>query len=214
MNKQYQKEWREKNKEKTREYCKKYQANNPDKVKESQKKYYYKNIEKKREKSRNYNRLHREEHIKKALEWNKKNPEKFKKNKQNYQKRNPEKRREWMKKWLEKNKERYEKSRKEYHSRPEVKAHYKKKLKEWQLNRREKLVGSPKPELCPVCGRKPVGGNRGKGRICVDHCHKTGKIRGWLCDDCNVALGRVNDRIDILENLIIYLKKNYEDINC
>lgn len=40
----------------------------------------------------------------------------------------------------------------------------------------------------------------------VDHCHKTGKIRGILCLHCNVALGYVKDSIDRLKSLIKYLE--------
>jgi Autographiviridae endonuclease VII len=41
----------------------------------------------------------------------------------------------------------------------------------------------------------------------VDHDHTTGKFRGLLCRRCNVALGFVDERIEILENAIQYLKK-------
>jgi hypothetical protein len=34
--------------------------------------------------------------------------------------------------------------------------------------------------LCWLCRKKP-------GR-CVDHCHATGRLRGWLCVGCNTAL--------------------------
>ncbi len=27
----------------------------------------------------------------------------------------------------------------------------------------------------------------------MDHCHRTGEFRGWLCGDCNRALGKVSD---------------------
>lgn len=57
----------------------------------------------------------------------------------------------------------------------------------------------PKPEKCEVCGRN--------GRICLDHNHKTGEFRGWLCMSCNSALGMVNDDIKILKKLIKYLQK-------
>ena len=48
-----------------------------------------------------------------------------------------------------------------------------------------------------------------KRALCVDHCHKTGKIRGLLCDDCNVGLGRLRDNPQTLINLAEYL--NYND---
>jgi hypothetical protein len=32
-----------------------------------------------------------------------------------------------------------------------------------------------------------------KHRLCVDHEHRTGKIRGLLCKPCNVALGNMED---------------------
>ena len=45
-----------------------------------------------------------------------------------------------------------------------------------------------------------------KKSLGVDHCHTTGKIRGLLCDKCNVLLGLANDSIDILNKAIIHLK--------
>lgn len=44
-----------------------------------------------------------------------------------------------------------------------------------------------------------------KGWLCVDHDHKTGRIRGLLCDNCNLALGKVQDNVQILKNMIKYL---------
>lgn len=42
----------------------------------------------------------------------------------------------------------------------------------------------------------------------VDHCHTTGKIRGLLCNDCNVGIGLLKDNIDLLNNAIKYLNKS------
>lgn len=44
-----------------------------------------------------------------------------------------------------------------------------------------------------------------KKPLAVDHDHKTGEVRGLLCDPCNFALGCVKDDIKILLRLIKYL---------
>ncbi|RJQ37454.1 MAG: hypothetical protein C4555_06370 [Dehalococcoidia bacterium] len=35
-----------------------------------------------------------------------------------------------------------------------------------------------------------------KGRLCVDHDHQTGQVRGLLCQQCNKALGALRDSIE------------------
>jgi len=42
--------------------------------------------------------------------------------------------------------------------------------------------------------------------LCVDHCHTTGKIRGLLCNRCNLVIGHAKDNISTLENAITYLQ--------
>lgn len=63
----------------------------------------------------------------------------------------------------------------------------------------EYIAGRPKPEICEICGQK--------GRICFDHCHKTGIFRGWICEHCNVLLGFAKDDVERLQQLIKYLQK-------
>jgi hypothetical protein len=43
--------------------------------------------------------------------------------------------------------------------------------------------------------------------LAVDHCHKTGKVRGLLCGNCNRFLGQIDDNIDTAERLLNYLIK-------
>jgi hypothetical protein len=47
--------------------------------------------------------------------------------------------------------------------------------------------------------------------LAVDHCHKTGKVRGLLCGNCNRFLGQIDDDINTAERLLEYLNK-YKDI--
>ena len=42
----------------------------------------------------------------------------------------------------------------------------------------------------------------------IDHCHKTGTMRGLICSNCNYLLGFAKDNISTLENAIKYLKEN------
>lgn len=40
----------------------------------------------------------------------------------------------------------------------------------------------------------------------VDHDHKTKKVRGILCNNCNFLLGAANDSVQLLQQAIIYLE--------
>ena len=40
---------------------------------------------------------------------------------------------------------------------------------------------------CRICGGRHVRA------LAVDHCHRTGRIRGLLCSNCNTALGMMKD---------------------
>lgn len=44
--------------------------------------------------------------------------------------------------------------------------------------------------------------------IQIDHDHKTGEVRGILCIDCNLGLGRFKDKVENLNSAIRYLNKN------
>ena len=58
---------------------------------------------------------------------------------------------------------------------------------------------------CMICGitEDEIG-----KKLDVDHCHSTGKVRGVLCNPCNVTLGHAKDNIEILKSAIDYLIKN------
>lgn len=50
-------------------------------------------------------------------------------------------------------------------------------------------------------------------KFAVDHCHKTGRVRGLLCTNCNTAIGLMKDSVERLASAIKYLTHNsHEDI--
>lgn len=57
---------------------------------------------------------------------------------------------------------------------------------------------------CDICG---VHQDNLKKSLSVDHCHKTNKIRGLLCNTCNTGLGYFKDSEENLSQAIQYLKK-------
>jgi hypothetical protein len=62
--------------------------------------------------------------------------------------------------------------------------------------------------VCDICSQTC----RIKSRLSVDHCHTTLKIRGVLCDDCNMMLGRAKDDVSILLSAIRYLSERSSDV--
>lgn len=58
---------------------------------------------------------------------------------------------------------------------------------------------------CAICKKHQSNFKR---LLSIDHCHKTGKIRGLLCNDCNVGIGRLGDDINLLNAAIDYLEKH------
>ncbi len=56
---------------------------------------------------------------------------------------------------------------------------------------------------CAICHRHAELLGR---PLAVDHDHETGRVRGLLCDDCNLGLGKFADRIALLEDAVAYLQ--------
>lgn len=62
---------------------------------------------------------------------------------------------------------------------------------------------------CAICGCNEFEKRWTSTKLpfAVDHCHDVGKIRGLLCDNCNVMLGHAQNNVTILKNAIKYLNK-------
>lgn len=52
---------------------------------------------------------------------------------------------------------------------------------------------------CAVCGSRPKS-------LCVDHDHKTGRVRGLLCHRCNQGIGLFLDDTSLLGQAVVYLQ--------
>jgi hypothetical protein len=64
-----------------------------------------------------------------------------------------------------------------------------------------------KCEICKTEFIENAQGRKGKAgsAACIDHNHKTNKIRGVLCNRCNRALGLLKDDASVLAKAIEYL---------
>ena len=62
---------------------------------------------------------------------------------------------------------------------------------------------------CLICESSGRGGRSKRFQLFVDHCHKTGKVRGLLCMKCNSAIGYFDEDIARMKSAIIYLERNF-----
>ena len=60
-----------------------------------------------------------------------------------------------------------------------------------------------KPFHCPVCDKTII--RQFKNDVVLDHSHKTGEIRGWICRQCNSSIGMMDEDITILERAIKWI---------
>ena len=74
-------------------------------------------------------------------------------------------------------------------------------LKEYgiTLNDKHRMIEENEGK-CPICGSDDPG-----RYWAIDHCHKTGLVRGVLCNACNKGLGFFKDNVASLYKSIWYL---------
>lgn len=73
----------------------------------------------------------------------------------------------------------------------------------WRYGISQEEVDELRTRDCAVCGATRSSDGR---KLHIDHCHRTGKVRGVLCNKCNVALGLLDDNIERIAALGRYLE--------
>lgn len=89
------------------------------------------------------------------------------------------------------------------------------KQKEWQL-KKYNLTLIEWDEIynkqfggCAICGNKDETKNH-YACLSVDHNHKTGKVRGLLCFNCNTAIGKLQENAELFDRAKKYLEQTKE----
>jgi hypothetical protein len=107
--------------------------------------------------------------------------------------------------WNKKNKEYKSKYDKEYRIKNPVdkdEKYYKSILRNLGITKEDYLGLIKKSNnKCNICGKHPYENKR----LHLDHCHKTGKVRGVLCTRCNWYLHTVEKNPNILNIIKEYL---------
>ncbi len=84
-------------------------------------------------------------------------------------------------------------------------ASYRHRIKSYGLSEEDYLsLLSACNSVCSIC-QVPTDNT-----LHIDHCHKTGKVRGLLCTTCNTCLGLARDNPDLLHKMISYLEIHNE----
>lgn len=193
---EYRKKYYEKHKE---EIIAKQKARNDarrEDVAAYRKEYYEKNKESLLEKQRVRNKLNyeekKDEYAARSKKWAKENPERMS---------------ILAKSSREKNRQRYLDYRKEHYlnniDKAALTARVSKMKRFGMTPAQYEEMMVDQNGVCAICG----GENEVKSQfyLHIDHCHKTGKVRGLLCNKCNAMLGMARDSVEILNAAIQYL---------
>ena len=67
-----------------------------------------------------------------------------------------------------------------------------------------KRLSEKQNNRCAICRKEASEGTKA---LSVDHDHKTGKVRGLLCGNCNTGIGLLQESEKLLLKAILYLEQ-------
>ncbi len=73
-----------------------------------------------------------------------------------------------------------------------------------EKNKWSKSKPVDEPFECPVCSKRTIAGITSK--VVLEHDHRSGKVRGWVCDSCNTGIGRFKDDKELLKKAIKFIE--------
>ncbi len=152
--------------------------------------YYAKNKEKIIAKSAKYYAEHKPQVLERSKAKHKENPYPMRERAKKFAQENPDKLKKYQKTW----KERHPEKRALYTRNSRIRAYGISPEKYYEMLEQQ-------GHRCAICPAKSK--NRA---MSIDHNHRTGKVRGLLCDGCNLSLGHI-ERKDFLEKALLYLAK-------
>jgi Recombination endonuclease VII len=105
--------------------------------------------------------------------------------------------------WNSNNREQVNASKRKWHARNrERQKHYLRQLVYGISPERYQEFLLVQGDVCAICG----GRNQTGKDLAVDHSHLTGKVRGLLCNRCNILLGLAKDDPERLLEAALYLE--------
>lgn len=159
-------------------------------LQDKRREYYVKNKRHILEKSAEYYKNNKEKILKRVAEKHKKNPLPGRTRAKRFAEKNPNKVKVYQQTW----KKRHPEKRKLYTRNSRIRAYGIEPEEYYDLLEKQ-------GHGCAICKAKPT-----YRAMNIDHNHKTGKVRGLLCDGCNLSLGHV-ERQEWLKKANEYLAK-------
>lgn len=133
----------------------------------------------------------KEDKIKSDKDRYERNKEKILKQAKEYRDTHKEERLKYNQEWVKKNNKQYRTKQLQYK--------YGITIEDYDALREEQDF------CCAICAKHEL---EFKKSLCVDHDHKTGAVRQLLCQNCNTALGLLEEDKGIVYSLLAYIEKH------
>jgi DNA repair exonuclease SbcCD ATPase subunit len=159
-------------------------------LQQQRREYYVKNKQRILQKSSEYYIKNKDKVLERMAEMHKNDPTIGRERAKKFAIQNPDKLKKYQKTW----KERHPDKRKIYTRNSRIRAYGIEPEKYYEMLEQQ-------GHKCAICNAEPT-----RRTLSIDHNHATGKVRGLLCDGCNLSLGHL-ERREWVEKAKEYLTK-------